>query len=206
MDYYEIRNWFAHRLCDYLREKEEEPFKELEAAVEAILNKGVQVEPELGESVAEGLPLLEFKGGKLKLKEEELDPITEEILKDKAEHYQRFLSKLPKDFNPVGEDLEANVKMARELFKAELYFEVHELLEEVWMGEFGRLRDFLQALIQVGVAYYHLNNFNERGFKLLLENALELLQGYSGTVLSVNVDNLKNSIKRALETQEVIEF
>jgi predicted metal-dependent hydrolase len=96
--------------------------------------------------------------------------------------------------------------MARELFKKGLYFEVHEILEEVWMGEFGEYRDFLQALIQVGVAYYHRENFNERGFKLLLENALELLSCYNGEVLGVKVDKLKEDIKRAKEEGTLIEF
>jgi predicted metal-dependent hydrolase len=72
------------------------------------------------------------------------------------------------------------------------------------MGEFGKDRDFLQALIQIGVAYYHLENFNTRGFELLLQNALELLEGYSGTLYGVNVDRLKEGLLKALESREKV--
>jgi hypothetical protein len=202
MDFFEIRNWFAHNLCDYLREKEEKELKKLLSVI-SIFEDVEPPEESVLKEVSEEAPIFKLEGGKLTISE---DPFTVDYVREKAEKYWEFLKELPENFEPVGEDLKKNVEMARELFKKGLYFEVHEILEEVWMGEFGEYRDFLQALIQVGVAYYHRENFNERGFKLLLENALELLSCYNGEVLGVKVDKLKEDIKRAKEEGTLIEF
>ncbi len=185
MELFDIRNWFAHNLCDYLREGEERALKELKEAVDAIL-KG------------------SFPIPHLELKEQDLDPFTEEFLREKATSYHEFLKGLNGNFEPTREEIGRSVEVASLLFEKGLYFEVHELLEEVWMGEFGKNRDFLQALIQIGTAYYHLKNFNVRGFELLINNALELLDRYKGELFGVNVDTLKENLKKAKETQEPI--
>ncbi len=204
MDLFEIRNWFAHNLCDYLREKEEEDLLKLKAVISSVLSENSDVPEAILDEVVSELPFFVKDGNSLKFVPD--DPITEEYVREKAEKYRKFLKELPAGFEPVEEDVEKNVKMARFLFEKGLYFEVHEILEEVWMGKFGKEREFLQALIQLGVAYYHLSNYNIRGFRLLLENALELLRDYSGTICTVNVDKLKENIKRAIETEEVISF
>ncbi|NPB04033.1 MAG: DUF309 domain-containing protein [Thermotogae bacterium] len=185
MDLFEIRNWFAHNLCDYLREKDQEALKELREVIEAVLS---------------GAPLIPH----LNLNLEEEDPFTKEYVTEKALSYKNFLETLPEDFEPTEEEVGKTIEMAKLLFEKGLYFEVHEILEEVWMGEFGKDRDFLQALIQIGVAYYHLENFNTRGFELLLQNALELLENYSGTLYGIDADGLKEEIRRALKTREKI--
>ena len=203
MDFFEIRNWFAHNLCDYLREKEGMELKKLLSVI-SIFEDVEPPEESVLKEVSEEAPIFRLEEGRLAVSEE--DSFTEDYIREKAKRYWEFLRELPEDFEPVGEDLEKNVEMSRELFKKGLYFEVHEILEEVWMGEFGEYRNFLQALIQIGVAYYHRENYNERGFRLLLENALELLSGYSGEVLGVNVDKLRKDIKRAKEEGNLIEF
>jgi len=206
MDLFEIRNWFAHKLCHFLSEGDEEELQLLKTVVEAVLRGESAAPKELLSQLSQEFPLIKAEGEKVYLKKEELDPFTSEYLREKAALYDAFLRELPPDFQPTLGELKRSVETARMLFKAKLFFEVHELLEEVWMGEFGKYRDLLQALIQVGVAYYHLNNFNRRGFQLLLENALELLSGYSGEVLTVKVDELKEQLKRARETEELVAF
>jgi hypothetical protein len=49
-----------------------------------------------------------------------------------------------------------------------LYFEVHELLEPVWFGAAEPERTALQGLIQVAVAFHHLDNGNREGARSLL--------------------------------------
>ena len=185
MDIFEIRNWFAHKLCDYLREKDEASLKELEEVINSVLS-GSSLIPKIN----------------VNLKEE--DSFTKEYIKRKVLSYKKFFERLPENFEPTQEDIRKTVETAKLLFEEGLYFEVHEILEEVWMGEFGKYRDFLQALIQIGVAYYHLENFNFRGFQLLLENALQLLDSYSGDVFGIDVNRLKEELKRAIETQEKV--
>src|SRR5262245_17064884 len=49
-----------------------------------------------------------------------------------------------------------------------LYFEVHELLEPVWFRAAEPERTALQGLIQVAVAFHHLENGNREGARSLL--------------------------------------
>jgi len=204
LDLFEIRNWFAHNLCDYLREKENEDLEKLLTVIEVIEKENAETEERIGKVIVSEFPLIKKKNNKLSLKREKLDPFTEEYLKEKATTYREFLQSL-EEFEPVGNDIEKNIQMARKLFEAKLYFEVHELLEELWMGEFGKYREFLQALIQLGVAYYHLTNYNLRGFELLLKNARELLEPYSGEIHGVNVDRLKKELEN-IDPDKIIEF
>jgi hypothetical protein len=49
-----------------------------------------------------------------------------------------------------------------------LFFEVHELLEPVWFRASEPARTALQGLIQVAVAFHHLENGNLEGARSLL--------------------------------------
>jgi hypothetical protein len=49
-----------------------------------------------------------------------------------------------------------------------LFFEVHEELEQVWKTATGEVRQALQGVIQVAVAFHHLAHGNRRGAKSLL--------------------------------------
>jgi hypothetical protein len=200
LDFFEIRNWFAHRFCHYLREGKKEELTIVKAVAEIISNENPPtLPPSIKKEILSTFPLIKEENGKLKLSED-IDPITKEYVKEKSERYLKFLKE--NEITPAGENVEQNVKLAIKLFNYELFFEVHELIEEIWMGNFGKDRDFLQALIQIGVAFYHRENFNERGYKLLLENALELLKDYSGMLYSINVDRLKEKISQAIKDTE----
>ena len=204
MDLFEIRNWFAHNLCDYLREKENEDLEKLLTVIEVIEKECVETDERIGKVIVSEFPLIRKENNKLSLNRKELDPFTEEYLKEKATTYREFLQSL-EEFEPVGNDIEKNIQMARKLFKAKLYFEVHELLEELWMVESGKYREFIQALIQVGAAYYHLTNYNLKGFEFLLKSARELLESYSGKIYKIDVDRLKKELENP-NPDKIIEF
>lgn len=76
---------------------------------------------------------------------------------------------------PVGVGLSARLSQARELFRAQLYFEVHEVLEPPWMKAVGREKAWLQGLIQAAVAWHHADSGNCRGARSLSAAALEKL-------------------------------
>ncbi|MCS6924587.1 MAG: DUF309 domain-containing protein [Candidatus Binatia bacterium] len=71
------------------------------------------------------------------------------------------------------------------LFNHRLFFEVHEVLEAQWVKETGDERRFLQGLIQVAVAFYHLENGNLRGARSLLQEGLAKLSLYVPAFLGV---------------------
>lgn len=60
------------------------------------------------------------------------------------------------------------------------FFECHDTLEELWSGVRGPSRDFLQGLIQVAVAFHHLDNGNTAGASSLLGRALTRFARYPG--------------------------
>jgi predicted metal-dependent hydrolase len=59
------------------------------------------------------------------------------------------------------------------------WFECHETVEEIWIGETGEVRDFYQGLIQIAVALHHWRNGNFGG-------AVSLLKGGAGYLRHVS--------------------
>jgi hypothetical protein len=87
---------------------------------------------------------------------------------------------------------------ARALFDANLYFEVHELLEPYWRDARGADRETLQGLIQAAVGYQHLANGNLAGARALLEEARTRLDGQSldGIELGAFTSGVARSLDR----------
>jgi len=75
--------------------------------------------------------------------------------------------------SPPGQLLQA----IREFNNRE-WFECHETVEELWIGEEGEVRDLYQGLIQIAVALHHWRNGNFGGAVSLLKGAA----GYLGRV------------------------
>jgi hypothetical protein len=70
--------------------------------------------------------------------------------------------------DPPGESVVALLDRTEALANHGLYFEVHELLEPVWLRAPEPTRTALQGLIQVAVAFHHLENGNHDGARSLL--------------------------------------
>ena len=73
------------------------------------------------------------------------------------------------------------------LFNHHLFFEVHEVLEAQWLQETGQEKLFLQGLIQIAVAFYHLENANLRGAQMLLQDGMAKLSPYRPAFLGVEL-------------------
>jgi len=82
---------------------------------------------------------------------------------------------------------ETALRKAALLFNHHLFFEVHEVLEAQWRGEHDPPRIFLQGLIQVAVAFYHLERRNFRGAVSLLHDGLEKIMPYRPSFLGVEL-------------------
>jgi predicted metal-dependent hydrolase len=59
------------------------------------------------------------------------------------------------------------------------WFECHETVEDLWIGETGEVRDFYQGMIQIAVALHHWRNGNFGG-------AVSLLKGGTGYLRHVS--------------------
>lgn len=64
--------------------------------------------------------------------------------------------------------LAAALQDGARLFKAGLFFEVHEVLEDAWAELAGDDRTLVQGLIQIAVGLHHLAHENVRGARTLL--------------------------------------
>lgn len=82
---------------------------------------------------------------------------------------------------------ETALRKAALLFNHHLFFEVHEILEAQWRTEGGDSRLFLQGLIQVAVAFYHLERRNYRGALSLLHDGLEKIAPHRPAFLGVEL-------------------
>ncbi|HBA89320.1 MAG TPA: DUF309 domain-containing protein [Geobacter sp.] len=70
------------------------------------------------------------------------------------------------------------------------WFECHETLEELWVGEKGELRDFYQGVLQIAVALHHWRNGNFKGAATLLKGGSDCLRRVSQPCQGVDVARL----------------
>ena len=71
------------------------------------------------------------------------------------------------------------------------WFECHETLEELWVGEKGELRDFYQGLLQLAVALHHWRDGNFKGAMTLFKRGSECLERVPPVCQGVDVAGLR---------------
>lgn len=87
-------------------------------------------------------------------------------------------------------------------FHSGAFFEAHEHWESVWLAAQEPEKTFLQGLIQVAAAFYHLQRGNCAGTISLLRSALRRLDGYPEVFAGVVVTPLRVAIRSWLEALE----
>lgn len=93
------------------------------------------------------------------------------------------------------EDLESLLSRAAIVFNTGLYFEFHEILEEVWMAlRDPAIRRLLQGLVQVAVALYHLERGNRRGARSLLRYGAEKLADTAPDAYGLDLDRFRMDV------------
>lgn len=82
------------------------------------------------------------------------------------------------------------------LFNQQRFFQAHEELEFAWREEKEPIRELYRGILQVGVAYYHLQNDNIRGSIIMLERAQKWLQPFPDVCLGIEVRKLKDDAEK----------
>jgi predicted metal-dependent hydrolase len=82
------------------------------------------------------------------------------------------------------------------------WFDCHETLEDLWIGEPGLVRDLYQGILQVGVALHHWREGNHGGAVLLLRNGVKLLRHMAPDCQRVDVAKLIEDSERLREELE----
>ncbi|MBW4054849.1 MAG: DUF309 domain-containing protein [Proteobacteria bacterium] len=87
-------------------------------------------------------------------------------------------------------------------FNAGQWYECHETLEDLWIGEGGEVREFFQGTLQVAVALLHWRNGNYGGAISVLTSGVQHLSHVSDVCMWVDVAGLiadANRVREALE-------
>ncbi len=79
------------------------------------------------------------------------------------------------------------------------YYDCHETLEEIWMHEQGKIRDFYKGILQIGVAVYHAKRSNLKGAMRLVSSGRELLSPFAPECMGLDVAHLLESAGRFRE-------
>ncbi len=101
------------------------------------------------------------------------------------------------DQSPPGQLL-----LAIRQFNNREWYDCHETIEELWLGESGEVRDFLQGVLQIAVALHHWRNGNHGGAVSLLSSGVKYLKRVSDACLWVDVAALiadSDRVRYALE-------
>jgi hypothetical protein len=117
---------------------------------------------------------------------------------------------LPRLPEPFIEFSEQNWKTSErylyaiDLFNLEYYWEVHEVLEILWMatGKMTPTAIFIQGLIQLSVAMLKKKQLNSIGANRLSNKALPKLLSQKGTFLGIDVEKLIEEFKFFIEKQD----
>ena len=70
------------------------------------------------------------------------------------------------------------------------WFDCHETLEDLWVGEEGEIRHFYQGVLQVAVALHHWRGGNHAGAVRLLESGADYLRKVRPVCQRVDVASL----------------
>lgn len=86
------------------------------------------------------------------------------------------------------------------LFNQKKYFEAHEELEFAWREEKGQIRELYRGILQVGVAYYHIQRKNFPGAKIMIERAMKWLNLFPDLIYGINLKKLKTEAEFVYKT------
>jgi uncharacterized protein len=94
-----------------------------------------------------------------------------------------------------------------EEFNGQRYFEAHEVLEDLWHEYRDADRIFIQGLIQIAAAFYHLQSRNLKGalsqFNKGSEKLTHFLPAYKDVSVAKLLDDVRENLQRIQQTANV---
>jgi hypothetical protein len=92
------------------------------------------------------------------------------------------------------------------------YFEAHEWFEEAWMEDRSAGRDLYRGVLQVAVAYYHIQQANFRGAVKMFQRAYQWLDILPDTCRGIDIAEFRKNASfvhdqiLSLGSKEIAEF
>ncbi|MBZ0167989.1 hypothetical protein MELA_02830 [Candidatus Methylomirabilis lanthanidiphila] len=121
---------------------------------------------------------------------------------DRIDAYRRVLERVSQRRWGSTAPVERALEEAAHLFNEGLFFEVHEVLEAVWLTQADGVRLLLQGLIQIAVGFHHLENHNLRGALFLLWEGSEKVKEYGSDRSGVGLDRFLAQVECARQSIE----
>lgn len=134
----------------------------------------------------------ERTGSNLRLKPALLGDLA--ALRDRAARFEAALRTAP-PHGSIPDERARKVRQAEALFNAHLFFEVHEILEPLWLAAEGDERELLQGLIQVAVGFHHAENDNRRGALSLLSEGNAKLFRHLPEAFDLDLETLVKDVE-----------
>jgi uncharacterized protein len=91
-----------------------------------------------------------------------------------------------------------------QLFNQGRYFEAHEALEAAWRAESGPVRDLYRGILQVGVVYLHITQFNYPGALKVYQRCRKWLLPWPETCRGVAVGQLRQDLETVMTALQVL--
>ncbi len=95
------------------------------------------------------------------------------------------------------EPLPPLARLGVEKFNAGAYYAQHDALEALWLDDPRPVRVLYQGILQVGVAYYHIQRGNHRGALKMLLRSVQWLAVLPDVCQGVDVRQLREDAARA---------
>ena len=87
-----------------------------------------------------------------------------------------------------------------ELFNEGDYFEAHEYLELAWREERAAARELYRGILQIAVAYYHIQRGNYRGAVKMFQRARNWLSPFPDACRGVDLRGFRADYRRVEDT------
>lgn len=81
------------------------------------------------------------------------------------------------------------------LFNAGQFYKQHDVFERLWMEDQRPIRDLYQGILQIGVAFHHVEDGNYRGAVKMLRRGLPRLRGLPATCQTLDVASLRQAAR-----------
>ncbi len=120
----------------------------------------------------------------------ELHHIYRQYINDRMASYRRALQTISKNH------IEETLRKALVLWDEELFFEVHEILEQAWLKSSGKTKLMLQAMIRAAGMYVQLDHGNTKGAASMAAKAVVVLEANRSMVQGIfDIDLLLAGLK-----------
>ena len=91
-------------------------------------------------------------------------------------------------------------------FNRKKYYDSHEYFEDIWTNHTLDDRLFVQALIQLAVAYFHISNNNKNGALSLFNKTIKKIDNYANrNVIILNINEVIESTHKSYKYLQSID-